>query len=57
MLRYIYVTHLMEIETNLMYIQELLGHNSSRTTEIYMHMSRHTIQNIASLIDKLKLKI
>jgi len=52
-LRHSYATHLHEAGTDIRFIQELLGHKSSKTTEIYTHVSKRSIQNIKSPFDEL----
>lgn len=53
-MRHSYATHLLDKGVNLRYIQELLGHSSPKTTEIYTYVRPDHITRVQSPLDDFK---
>jgi site-specific recombinase XerD len=54
-LRHSYATHLHEEGVDIRYIQELMGHESIKTTELYTHVAQRETERIKSPLDNLKM--
>lgn len=53
--RHSFATHSLEQGTSIVYLQEILGHNSPKTTSIYLHTSRKAIAKIHSPLNSMQL--
>jgi integrase/recombinase XerD len=53
MLRHTAATELLEAGVDIRYVQRLLGHSSLSTTEIYTHVSDHSLRRVVSEADVL----
>jgi site-specific recombinase XerD len=55
LLRHSFATHVLEDGYDTRYLQQLLGHNSIKTTQAYTHLTNESVLKVRSPFDKLKL--
>jgi site-specific recombinase XerD len=54
-LRHSFATHLLEKGINIMIIKKLMGHNSVKTTSIYLHVANIDSAKIVSPLDDMSI--
>jgi len=54
LLRHSFATHVLEDGYDTRYLQQLMGHNSIKTTQGYMHLTNESVLKVRSPFDKLK---